>query len=145
MPLKEGASYTFYFEVFDNDSFNNYKSSKSKTFSYNVISKIEKQQLESQTQQEELNDFENTIEQFENSKLDLETFSNLQKQSLSVSFKQKEKLSSVLDKQLKQQEGLKKLADKLKKSLDKVEDKNNLTKEELERAQSQLEKNKKFN
>ena len=144
LPLKEGASYTFYFEVFDNDSFNNYKSSKSKTFSYNVISKIEKQQLESQTQQEELNDFENTIEQFENSKLDLETFSKLQKQSLSVSFKQKEKLSSVLDKQLKQQEGLKKLADKLKKSLDKVEDKNNLTKEELERAQSQLEKNKKL-
>ena len=144
LPLQEGASYTFYFEVFDNDSFNNYKSSKSQSFNFNAITQIEKQQLESQSQQEQLDDFENTIEKFENSKLDLETFSKLQKQSLSVSFKQKEKLSTVLDKQLKQQEGLKKLADKLKKSLDKVDDKNNPTKEELERAKKQLEQNKKL-
>lgn len=142
--LQEGASYAFYFEVFDNDSFNNYKSSKSQTFNYNVISKIEREQLESQSQQKQLDDFENTIEKFENTKLDLESFSKLQKQSLSVSFKQKEKLSTVLQKQLKQQEELKKLADKLKKSLDKVGEKNNPTKEELERAKKQLEQNKKL-
>ncbi len=142
--LEEAANYAFYFQVYDNDTFNNYKSSKSKTFNYNVVSKIEKQQIESQSQQQQLDDFQNTIEKFENSKLDLESFSKLQKQSLSLSFKEKEKLSSLLEKQFKEQKKLKKLANNLEKALENVDKKDNLTKEELERTKKQLEQNKKL-
>jgi len=146
LDLEEAKEYAFYFEVFDNDSYNGAKSSKSETFNYTALTGIEKKQIESESQQQQLNDFENTIEKFQESEIDLESFSKFQKQSLSVSFKDKEKLSTLLEKQFKQQKKLKELSENLKKTLDKLEDNEDkkLTKEELERAKKDLEKNKKL-
>ncbi len=144
--LLEAKNYAFYFEVFDNDSFNGAKASRSETFNYTVSSKIEKQQNESKSDQKQLDDFQNTIDKFQESELDLESFSKLQKQTLSVSFKEKEKLSTVLEKQLSEQKKLEKLAKNLKKTIDKISkpEEENPTKEELERTEKQLEKNKKL-
>ena len=147
LELNEAEEYAFYFQVYDNDSYNGAKFSKSETFNYRVSSNIEKKQIDSQSQQQELNEFQNTIEKFQQSELDLESFSKIQKQSLSTSFKEKEKLSTVLEKQFKQQKKLEKLSEKLSKTLEKItEDKKeeNPTKEELERAKKELEKNKKL-
>ncbi len=144
--LEESKKYSFYFEVFDNDSFNGAKSSKSETYNYTVLSNIEESQNESNYQEKQLDNFEKTIEQFEESEVDLEQFTKLQKQSLSVSFKEKEKLENILEKQFSQQKKLEELSEKLKKTLDKLTDPEvkNPTKEELERTKRELAKNKKI-
>ena len=146
IPLEEATSYAFYFEVFDNDSYRGSKSSKSETFNYRELSKVETQQSESKNDQQQLDQFSKTLDQFQKSDLDLESFSKLQKQQSTLSFKEKQKLDDVLDKQSKQQESLKKLSKKLDKTLSKLnEDENSeAIKEQLERTKKELDKNKKL-
>jgi len=146
IPLEEATSYAFYFEVFDNDSYRGSKSTKSETFNYRELSNVETQQSESKNDQQQLDQFSKTLDEFQKSEMDLETFSKLQKQQSTLSFKEKQKLDDVLDKQSKQQESLKKLSDKLDKTLSKLkEDENSeAIKEQLERTNKELEKNKKL-
>ena len=144
--LTEATNYAFYFEVFDNDSFNGSKSVKSETFNYRELSNVESQQSEFKNDEKQLDQFSKTIDEFQKSELDLESFSKLQKQQSSLSFKEKQKLDDVLDKQSKQQESLKKLSKKLDKTLEKLSDNENseAIKEQLERTKKELEKNKKL-
>ncbi|WP_010181808.1 DUF4175 family protein [Aquimarina agarilytica] len=144
--LEDATSYSFYFEVFDNDSFNGSKSSKSQTFNYRKLSKVEAEQSEFKNEQQQLDQFSKSLDQFQKSDLDLESFSKLQKQKNSLSFKEKQKLSDVLEKQSKQQKSLDKLSEKLKKTLDKLDENKNseAIKEQLERTKKELEKNKKL-
>ncbi|WP_010521411.1 collagen-like protein [Aquimarina agarivorans] len=144
--LEDATSYSFYFEVFDNDSFNGSKSTKSETFNYRQLSKVEAEQTEFKNEQNQLDQFSKSLDEFQKSDLDLETFSKLQKQQNTLSFKEKKKLSDVLDKQSKQQKSLEKLSTKLNKTLEKL-DKNKdseAIKEQLERTKKELEKNKKL-
>ena len=144
--LEDATAYSFYFEVFDNDSFRGSKSSKSETFNFRQLSKIESEQSTFKSEQQNLEQFSKSLEDFQKTELDLESFAKLQKQQTSLSFKEKQKLSDVLDKQSEQQKSLKKLSEKLDKTLDKLnEDENSKDiKEQLERSQKELEKNKKL-
>ncbi len=146
LDLEDATSYSFYFEVFDNDSFNGSKSSKSETYNYRKLSKVEAEQSEFKNEQQQLDQFSKSLDQFQKSDLDLESFSKLQKQKNSLSFKEKQKLSDVLEKQSKQQKSLDKLSEKLKKTLDKLDENKNseAIKEQLERTKKELEKNKKL-
>ena len=55
LPVEEGVSYEYYFEIFDNDALHNYKSTKSSVFSNRISTETEKQDEMMQQQNENIN------------------------------------------------------------------------------------------
>ncbi|NND52650.1 MAG: hypothetical protein HKN54_09590, partial [Flavobacteriaceae bacterium] len=56
LQLEEGVSYQLYFQVFDNDAINNYKSTKSNVYSFRKLTKEERRENQLQDQNEAIDD-----------------------------------------------------------------------------------------
>ena len=59
--VEKGVIYEYYFEVFDNDAVNNYKSSKSSVFSHNELTDDQKQDELLKDQNDNINIFRKVI------------------------------------------------------------------------------------
>lgn len=137
--VEKGKSYSFYFEVFDNDKLNNYKSTKSSVFSQKILTEYENQKEIIKQKGENINQLSNTIKEQNRNLNELENLQKLQKQKNELSFKDKQKIQDFIDKQKRNEELMKQYSDKLKDNL-KQEQSNDKDKKELERRLDQLDK-----
>ncbi len=149
LPVKEGVSYEFYFEVFDNDAIHNYKTTKSTVFSNRITTDVEKQDQILQQQNENISGLQKSLKAQDKQMSELDKLQKTNKEKDNLEFKDQQKINDFIKKQEQQDEMMKQFAEKMKDNLDKFKsEKKDELKEELEKrlekSKEELEKNKKL-
>lgn len=149
--LKESVAYEFYFEVTDNDGLRGGKTSKSQTFHYKKLSSSQLQDKQLENQKQTINQLENSVEESEIRKQQLEQINSVNKQKNQLNFNDKRRIDEFLSRQLQQNEMMEKFQNKLKENLNEFQKNNKeesefnkLLKERLERRQKKLKENEKM-
>jgi len=146
LELEEGLSYQLYFQVFDNDAVNRFKSTKSQLYSFRKLTKEEIEQNQLQDQNETIDDLNNSLEKFDEQDKELEELSKTQKEKSELNFNDQKKLENFLQRQMKQEELMQNFNKKLKDNLEDFQNENedDKFKEDLEQRldenQEQLKK-----
>ena len=149
LPVQAGVSYDFYFEVFDNDIINGFKSAKSTVFSDVILTASEKEDLNLKQENENIDGMSRSIKQSATQLSEIDKLQKLSKEKETFDFNEQKKVEDFLKKQSKQDQSVKELTQKLKENLQKSkDDKNPELKNELEKRLDnqlkQLEKNEKL-
>jgi hypothetical protein len=149
LPVVQGVSYEYYFEVFDNDAIHNFKSSKSSVFSNRISTDSEKQDYDFQQQNNNINSLVKSLKNQDKQISDLEIIQKSAKEKDNFEFKDQQKINDFIKRQDLQDKIMKEFTEKMKDNLDKIKtDKNDHFKEDLEKridnVDKDLEKNKKL-
>ncbi|WP_452221616.1 DUF4175 family protein [Lacinutrix salivirga] len=149
--IEEGISYNLYFQVFDNDALNNYKSTKSTVFSYRKRTKAEEEQKNLQEQNQTIQDLNKSLEKFEEQEKELQELSKTQKEKAELNFNDKKKLENFIKRQKEQEDMMKKFNKKLKENLEDFQKENKEKdqfkedlKKRLKENEEQLQKDEKL-
>jgi len=147
--IKEGISYELYFQVFDNDAVNKYKSVKSNVFNYRKRTKEEETQKQIKSQSETIKDLNKSLERFDEQQKKLEELTKTQKEKSDLNFNDKKKLESFFKRQKQQNEMMKNFNKKFKDNLEDFQKENQDTfkedlKERLKDNEEKLEKDEKL-
>ncbi|WP_333807733.1 hypothetical protein [Flavobacterium sp.] len=149
LSIDQGVNYEYYFEVFDNDVVNNYKSTKSSVFLHFELTEEQKVDKQLQEQNENINSLEKSLQNQEKQLSELDKLQKMNKEKSSLDFKDQKKIEDFINRQKQQDEMMKeftkKLTDNLEEFNPKAQDKD---KEELlrrlEEAEKQAAKNEKL-
>ena len=149
LPVEQGISYEYYFEVFDNDAVHHYKSTKSTIFSSRIATDEEKEDQVLQQQNDNINSLEKSIKNQDKQISDIEKLQKLGKEKDNLEYKDQQKVDDFIKRQKQQDDLMKEFSKKMEENLDKFKtDKKDAFKEELqkrlEKAATDLEKNKKL-
>ncbi|MEC4003553.1 DUF4175 family protein [Flavobacterium sp. SUN052] len=149
LPVEQGVSYEYYFEIFDNDALHNFKSSKSSVFSNRIATESEKEDQVLQQQNDNINSLEKSLKTQDKQLNEMEKLQKMGKEKDNLEFKEQQKVNDFLNKQKQQDEMMKNFAEKMKDNLDKVktekkDEVKELLKDRLEKVDKDLEKNKKL-
>ena len=149
LPVVEGVSYDYYFEIFDNDAIHNYKSTKSSVFSSRIATETEKEDQILQQQNDNINSLEKSLKTQDKQLNEMEKLQKMGKEKDNLEFKDQQKVNDFLKKQKEQDQMMKEFAEKMKDNLDKFKtDKKDevkeLLKDRLEKVDKEFEKNKKL-
>lgn len=149
IPVEEGVSYEYYFEVFDNDALHNYKSTKSSVFSDRLATVEEKEEQNLQQQNDNINSLEKSIKNQDKQLSELDKLQKLGKEKTNLEFKDQQKVNEFIQRQKQQEQMMKEFSKKMEDNLDKFKtDKKDEFKEELkerlEKAEKEIEKNEKL-
>ena len=149
LPVEQGVSYEYYFEVFDNDAIHNYKSTKSSVFSNRIATDEEKEDQELQQQNDNINSLEKSLKNQDKQISELDKLQKSGKEKENLEFKDQQKINDFIKRQNQQDKMMKEFAEKMKENLDKTKtDKKDDFKEELQKrldnVDKDLEKNKKL-
>lgn len=149
LQVEEGVTYEYYFEIFDNDAFHHFKSSKSAVFSNRVATESEKQDQMLQQQNSNINGLEQSLKNQDKQLSELEKIQKSGKEKDNLEFKDQQKINDFINRQKQQDAMMKEFSEKMKENLDKFKsDKKDEFKEELqkrlEKNNQELEKNKKL-
>ncbi|CAM4180942.1 MULTISPECIES: DUF4175 family protein [Flavobacterium] len=146
LELQEGNNYEYYFEVFDNDVVNNYKSTKSSIFKHYELTSDQIDDKLLKDQNENINSLEKSLQNQEKQLQELDKLQKLNKEKANLDFKDQKKIEDFIKKQKEQDEMMKEFSKKLSENLEdfnpKELDKN---KEELLRRLEETEKQSKEN
>jgi len=151
LPIQQGISYDFFFQVFDNDAIHGFKSSKSNVFTYRkrTIEEDEKRSLD--LQNETIKDLNKSLKKLDEQDKHLEELTKTQKEKSELNFNDKKKLESFLNRQKLQDEMMKNFNKQLKDNLEEFQ-KDNLKedtfkedlKQRLEENEQQLKQDEKL-
>ncbi|KAF2506615.1 DUF4175 family protein [Flavobacterium foetidum] len=149
LPVQEGVSYEYYFEVFDNDAPHNFKSTKSTVFSDRIATTDEVQDLELQQQNNNINSLSKSLKNQTKQISEMEKLQNSGKEKDNLEFKDQQKINDFIKRQKQQDEMMKQFAEKMNQNLDKFKsDKKDKTAEDLQKrldnAEKDLDKNQKL-
>ena len=149
LPVEQGVSYEYYFEVFDNDAIHNFKSTKSSVFSNRIATDDEKEDQQFQEQNESINGLENSLKNQDMQISEMDKLQKSGKEKDNLEFKDQQKINDFIKRQNQQDKMMKEFAEKMKDNLDKSKtDKKDEFKEELQKrldnVDKDLEKNKKL-
>lgn len=149
LPVEQGVSYEYYFEVFDNDAIHHFKSTKSSVFSNRVVTDEEKEDRILQQQNDNINSLQKSLKNQDKQISELEKLQKTGKEKDNLEFKDQQKVNDFIKHQKQQDEMMKEFAEKMKDNLDKFKtDKKDEFKEELQKrldnANKDLEKNQKL-
>lgn len=148
LPVTQGVSYEYYFEIFDNDILHNYKSSKSAVFSDKILSNSEVQDQLYKLQNSNISSLSKSVKDSKKQLSDLDKIQKVTKEKENLEFKDKQNLTNFLERQKQQNELMKDFSDKLANNLKKSEDKTDLINKELqkrlEESMKDIEKNEKL-
>lgn len=151
LPLEEGASYEYYFEVFDNDVLHNFKSSKSAIYTFRKQTADEKEKEQLQNQQKNIKGLDKSLESLKDQEKTLEELSRLQKEKNELNWNDKKKLEDFIKRQRQQEEMMKNFSKELKEDLENFQpenEENDVFKEQLmerlEEKEEQLKENEKL-
>ena len=141
LPLEEGMSYEYYFEVFDNDAIHRYKSSKSRTFTFRKLTgdELEKEQLKNQ--EDAIRDLSKTLDQLKQQDKTLEELSKLQKEKKELNWNDKKKLENFIKRQKQQEDMMKNFSKEMKENLEKFQPENSENDPFKEQLDKRLEEN----
>lgn len=149
LDLQKGVRYEYFFEVFDNDSYHSYKSSRSAVFSDKVLSDSENEDLILKQENESISGMSKSVKQSQKQLSEIDKLQKAAKEKESLDFNEQKKIEDFIRKQEKQELSVKDNIVKLKESFEKNNDKNNseLKKDlekRLENQLKQIEKNQKL-
>ncbi|WP_299548922.1 DUF4175 family protein [Seonamhaeicola sp.] len=151
LEIVEGIPYNLYFQVFDNDVVNNYKSIKSTVYTYRKRTREEAIQKQLDEQSKTIRDLNKSLNRFEEQDKILEELTRTQKEKPDLNFNDKKKLESFLKRQKQQDDMMKSFNKKFKNNLEKFQNENleeDPFKEDLEKRlkenEAQLEKDEKL-
>ena len=149
LPVTQGVSYEYYFEVFDNDAIHHFKSTKSSVFSDRIATDSEKEDDVLQQQNDNINSLEKSLKNQDKQISEIEKLQKSGKERDNMEFKDQQKVNDFIKRQKQQDELMKEFAEKMKDNLDQFKtDKKDEFKEELqkrlENSDKDLEKNKKL-
>lgn len=149
LPVEQGVSYEYYFEIFDNDALHNFKSTKSSVFSNRIATESEKEDQVLQQQNDNINSLEKSLKTQDKQLNEMEKLQKMGKEKDNLEFKEQQKVNDFLNKQKQQDEMMKNFAEKMKDNLDKVktekkDEVKELLKDRLEKVDKDLEKNQKL-
>ena len=139
--LQPGINYEYFFEVFDNDVVNGFKSSKSTVFSHSELTKEQKEQKSLQEQQSNINSLQKALDNQDKQFEAFDKLKKLDKQKDNLDYKDQKKIQDFINRQKQQDEMMKEFSEKMKENLEqfKPEQKDEVKQELLNR----LEKNEK--
>ncbi len=146
LDLENGADYSFYFEVFDNDGIRGPKRSKTGNFGFRKKSDDEVKEDQLQKQGESIQNLSQSLEKMELTERELEELSRLQREKDQLNFNDRKKLEDFLERQKQQNQIIKNYSEKLKQTLEQPNSRENdpfkdELKERLERNEDRLEQN----
>ena len=149
LPVEEGVSYEYYFEIFDNDALHNYKSTKSAVFSNRIATETEKEDQMIQQQNDNINSLQKSLNAQEKQISEMDKLQKMGKEKETFEFKEQQKVNDFIQRQKQQDDMMKEFAEKMKDNLEKVKtDKKDelkeVLKDRLEKSQKDLEKNQKL-
>ena len=149
LPVEQGVSYEYYFEVFDNDAIHHFKSAKSSVFSNRVATEEEKEDQILQQQNDNINSLEKSLKNQDKQISDIEKLQKTGKEKDNLEFKDQQKVNDFIKRQKQQDEMMQQFAEKMKDNLDKFktdkkDESNQELQKRLEKANADLEKNKKL-
>jgi len=127
LDLLEGVDYEFYFEVYDNDVYNGFKSTKSKVYNYHTNTSEELVDILLKEQKESLEDFKNTSNKTEKNNKFLEDFSKKMKSKSEMDWQDKKEIKQFLKRQKQYQKMLENNTDRLQKNINELENEENPT------------------
>ncbi len=146
LQLEKGVKYDYYFEVFDNDAVNNFKSSKSSVFSHNELTDEQKQDALLKEQNDNINSLEKSLNNQDKQLAELDKLQKLKKEKTSLDFKDHKKIEDFIQKQKVQDEMMKEFSKKLSENLENFNPKEqDKLKEELLRRLEETQKESKKN
>ena len=122
--LKDGVSYEYYFEVFDNDALHNFKSSKSAIYSFRKLTKDEIEMEQLQHQENTIKGLDKSLENMKEQDKKLEELSKNQKEKEELNWNDKKKLENFIKKQQQQEEMMKNFSKELKENLENFQPEN---------------------
>ncbi len=149
LPVEQGVTYEYYFEVFDNDAPHGFKSTKSSVFSEHILTDVQKEEQSLQQQNENINSLERSLKNQDKQLSELEKLQKSGKEKEALEFKDQQKVNDFLERQKQQDEMMKEFARKMDENLEKFksaekdEFKEELQKR-LEKAEEDMEKNQKL-
>ncbi|GEC70734.1 hypothetical protein SAMN05443543_102363 [Flavobacterium flevense] len=149
LPVKEGVTYDYYFEVFDNDVLHHFKSSKSAIFSNRIVTAVEKQDMILQQQTDNIQGLQKSLKEQDKQFSQLDKLQKSGKEKENFEFKDQQKVLDFIQQQKKQDEMMRNFMDKMKNNLDESKPKSDDEfKKELEKridnSNEEIEKNKKL-
>lgn len=149
LSIDQGINYEYYFEVFDNDVVNNYKSTKSSVFLHYELTEEQKEDKQLQEQNENINSLEKSLQNQEKQISELDKLQKMNKEKSTLDFKDQKKVEDFINRQKQQDEMMKEFTKKLTENLEEFNPKSqDKDKEELlrrlEEAEKQAEKNEKL-
>ena len=149
LAIEEGVNYEYYFEVFDNDVVNNYKSTKSSVFLHYELTEEQKEDKQLKEQNENINSLEKSLQNQEKQISELDKLQKMNKEKSTLDFKDQKKVEDFINRQKQQDEMMKEFTKKLTENLEEFNPKSqDKDKEELlrrlEEAEKQAEKNEKL-
>lgn len=149
LSIDQGINYEYYFEVFDNDVVNNYKSTKSSVFLHYELTEEQKEDKQLLEQNENINSLEKSLQNQEKQLSELDKLQKMNKEKSTLDFKDQKKVEDFINRQKQQDEMMKEFTKKLTENLEEFNPKSqDKDKEELlrrlEEAEKQAEKNEKL-
>jgi len=149
LPVEQGVSYEYYFEVFDNDAVHNFKSTKSSIFSDRIVTDEEKEDQMFQEQNNNINSLQKSIKNQDKQMNDFDKLQKLTKEKDNLDFKDQQKVNDFIKKQKQQDEMMKRFSEKMKENLEKTKsEKKDEFKEKLlerlEKTEKDAEENQKL-
>jgi hypothetical protein len=133
LPIEQGVSYDYYFEVFDNDAIHNFKSTKSSVFSNRIATDDEKEDQQFQQQNESINGLEKSLKNQDKQISEMDKLQKSGKEKENLEFKDQQKINDFIKRQSQQDKMMKDFGEKMKDNLDKTKtDKKDEFKEELQ-------------
>ncbi len=145
--LDVSKTYSYYFEVTDNDAIHKGKKSKSQVFSTSLLNADELKNKELESQQSIIKNLGKSLVNYKEQKEKLNEINKEQKEKKSLNFNDQTQLKDFLKKQEQQENMMQKFSKELKENLEKNEgdDKmSELLKERLERQEIEAKKNEKL-
>jgi len=149
LPVVEGVTYDYYFEVFDNDILHHFKSSKSSVFSNRIVTAQEKQDLILKQQNDNIQGLQKSLQRQDKQFSQLDKIQKSGKEKENFEFNDQQKVNDFIQQQKKQDEMMRNFMDKVKNNLEesKAVSKDEFKKELEKRIKNnneELEKNKKL-
>ena len=147
LELKEGRTYSFYFEVTDNDAIRGGKSVKSQVFTTSVLDDNELKSKQLEAQQSLLNSMDKSLSNYKEQKETLKEINKEQKEKNSLSFTDQNQIRDFLKKQQQQEQLMQKFSKQLNENLKKgdlKDERSELLQERLERQELEAKKNEKL-
>lgn len=118
--VEQGVSYEYYFEVFDNDSRNGYKSARSSVFSNRISTDEENKNELLQQQNENINSLDKSIRDQDKQLLTLDKLQKTGKEKKQLGFKDQQNVKDFIEQQQKQDDMMKEFAKKMKDNLEQL-------------------------
>jgi hypothetical protein len=149
LPVEEGVSYEYYFEIFDNDALHNLKSTKSSVFSSRIATEEEKQDEMMNQQNENISSLAKSLKAQDKQLSEMDKLKKMGKEKDNLEYKEQQKVNDFIQRQKQQDEMMKEFSEKLKDNLEqfkseKKDGKKELLQDRLEKTKEELDKNKKL-